>query len=1134
MNLRAPTPSFPLPGQAPARHAASMELPISLHTRRWVPMLIWLMLAALAVGGSHGLIKAYTSGRPLSAYQVLAPLYTHLPGAQLDVPASKGLWALRQRGVTVVMNSASASGATQTVSLCDRAQPTADGSLQVYPMALVNTQADQASPWRGPFRPMVLTQDHQTTWPELRLDGTLPATSSTARLRLQLRAPSLAPAAVWTLALAPEASGKRPPGAWVHEMGQEAWLLWAPVSIEGSPDFAGGWQGQGFHQGLRLRRVAVAGCRWGGVAWQVFDATSHTTGSTPPDALAQAEAHAQKVTAVALAVQLAPEPPGEVTSAAHDAIASNPALWPSLWHWRLTPGTYTVPTQAEPPMEDRHLFDQALAAGWIQPLSDGAIGLAAADAAEDPVLNALYRSANGEFVRAQIKRANQDRYWLALRLFAPTQANLPVVADPVRWHLAAGAELLSWQPGLPSVAASLQDSLPQHSTDWVRILPPAVWTERPLRGLAAQAVPGPVRVSLPVLSSGSQSEPRRLRLLLLGQLLGVEGARVLADEAACHGPACGSPNTLRQVSLEINPGASALVLSLADQPAFNALRPAETEQQRLRWRVGQLVWTDAPSTQGHGTALAAVTLRARDGTVLYEQRHLTDTARHWGVAAWVGLGPMHARSLAGTLARWGDNTASTVDARTTLDPAYQASLQAVLSCHARPGHHWQTDNATCEEDKALAAANVPAGRIAAAVLLDAHSGEVLAAANGQDLPVGPSVDELLAFDAFNPVHSALQTPALHHTGGRTHTPGSTFKLLDAMMLEYLARNAPQATTRSSLDAQLQGQAPALLEARARAAGLAFDMNAACYPAPCTGRTTQVTNYKRIPAARYVEDGQFGLVQALRHSVNTWFAMLAEATDRTAHSHLVEARPLGAAALRPERPLLALTDLLGFDQPLRLDGGLLPADLTLSADSALLASASHFDPIDDVHNVRMQALGLRMQTTPLHMARVAAAIATGRVPGVHLLAELNGEPARALAGSPLPLRLDRIRFGMAEVVRAGTASGAFSNPALATVRHLVHGKTGTAPLADTATCRVAAEDPNAAMPCLNNAWFVGYLAPGALPGETRTLAFAVQISHTTQTGGSAAASVVSAWLAGRWQAVTHRGALGSLSTQAVVR
>jgi len=86
-----------------------------------------------------------------------------------------------------------------------------------------------------------------------------------------------------------------------------------------------------------------------------------------------------------------------------------------------------------------------------------------------------------------------------------------------------------------------------------------------------------------------------------------------------------------------------------------------------------------------------------------------------------------------------------------------------------------------------------------------------------------------------------------------------------------------------------------------------------------------------------------------------------------------------------------------------------------------------------------------------------------------------------------------------VVSAGTARAAFADPRFDALRPYLYLKTGTADLDETGA--------------VQNAWLVGWLEPGALPGESRRLAFACLISHVAGTGGEECGPVTAAWLAG---------------------
>lgn len=1040
------------------------------------PAAIFVLLAAVFVLGGYALQKAFDSQRLLRERpNALRDLQPWLAGRELKVPSGPGLRLEKVSGGELLLVSAQPDGHAQTLDFCFRSQPHTEGGHQIYAMFLRAGIEPSSSSGRRPAargRPVVLRPDLAVGLPALWVSGRLPEQGKQADVLLNVGEPEQAPSGTWQVALADgRASTER--SVKTYSFGNEAWLLWSPQANavpDKSPSVALFSQVSSHRWAVRLRRVAVAGCRWGGIEWQLFDGSQGPVNATNE-------------------AMLFAKPP---------SVGS----WSAPIRSRLLAGkAYTVPAIRPEPVEDRQLFEQAQALGFIRPAPDGRVWMAPADVTRHPVLSALYRSDNGRYVFNQIKALNQDRHWVALRLKPwATGQTLPVEADPAHWHMAAAGELLPWSLGLPAVAARLQNTPPLGYGDWVRVLAPAPWLNPALQD-DSPAESSRVKISLPVVANVGTS-PSRLYALVLGRLHEVQGATVVENQAYCQGAGCDADQLLRRIGFELEPGAKEVRLVISSEDGFNRLNPSVTEQRRVQWHRDHVAWVDAPDTPPRSNP-ADVTLLTQDGQSLFALGRPTELALATGLVQQIGLAPGHVRSLAGNLARLGAHGHARVAATTTIETEYQRSLQSVLRCKGHQEGRWLVSEKKCSDERV----DVPLQRISAAVLIDASTGAILASAAGRSLPAGVSTTELLDLDGFNPAHSPLKMPVQHHTGGLTQTPGSTFKVLDALMLEKLA------TQSASIDGLLEGQASAEWEKRAQAAGLEFQMNSACYPAPCGGQLNQVENHMGAPTSRYLEANRFGLVQALRHSTNTWFAMWAEMTDKTAGTGLVEARGLGQGALSSERPLPALMEALGFTQPLSLDGGLLPAEMRLAPGDALLATASVFDPMIDTHNIRLQALGLRMQTTPVHMARVAAGVATGSLPQVHLLSEINGQPARLQPGQPLEMRLDRVRKGMNEVVRAGTAARAFSAPSLKDIRHLVHAKTGTAQQGEgqcSGLDRQAAWPPN----CLNNAWFVGYLLPGAVPGEQRTLAFAVQVTHSRQTGGAAAAAVVSTWLQDR--------------------
>jgi hypothetical protein len=1074
--------------------------PVGRWRRALVPGAVLLSLAAAGAGSVHWLMQA---SRPehlaQASRQPLAELHTLLPGQTLQVPAGAGIRAWRQGGVDLVLMRARADDEPQRISLCDQRTGAKDDPARLYPLALLGALPVAPVPLLARKNPVVLPPDAAPGLPLMWLEGSAPDDAGAQRLRIRVDAPA-APqgAASWQVAMVEPDATAKPGAALAFGYLGQAWFLWSPPAAAGTAKPAS-TQAAGpaaHNHAVRLRTVPLAGCDAGAVEWQLF-----TTQGLDERALGAAS-----------------------TLWVRPAQASGP----DAMRLRVPTGDYRVPELKLGQLEDRELFDLAVRQGLIRLLPDGRVAMVAADALRvagtasaasgadgtnalrRSLVKALHHSANGAFVRAQVAQANQAMDWLAVRVRHAARP-LAIEPDTTLWHAQAGGELLKIEAGMPPVSARLFATPPVGWSDWIRVRASQAWVAPAPAASNAATSPARVRLSLPVRAAPPGQALPNLELLLLGQVLNVKGAEYKYDAPACTGPGCAAPGVLRHVVLRPFVGATTVDIDLQAEPRFNQLHPAATEQLRVQVRRGVLTWVEPPSGSSTRHVPAEVQVRARDGTPLYANEEPTAAAQDMGLVPLVGVGPAHGHSVAGALARLGQFGQAQALAVTTIEPGLQTALHQVLRCVGAHDGRWRAAENHC--DTSARAVHADERRITSAVVMDAATGDIVATVAGTDMPAGMAAPDLLAFDAFNPATSPLRIGAWHHTGGTVHTAGSGYKVVDALALELAAQRQP------SLLPLLQGVAPARLHALALDAGKSFQVESACYPTPCTDKRAHVQNFDAAPASRYVRDGRMGLVDAMRNSVNTWFAFAVEYTDRTVPGGHADARPLGANALQAERPMLAVLDRLGFGQAQPLDGGLFPAGFAWQPGDALQTMPSHLDPIHDEHGVRQQALGLRMQTTPLQMARTVAAVATGHVPNPRLLVSLNGQGADTPpVGTALNLPLDRVRTAMGEVVRAGTAAGAFSAPALKPMKPFVFGKTGSAPLAskdDKIDCKKLPMAAPAPLACQNNAWFVGYLAPGALPGEKRTLAFAVQVSHTRFTGGAQAAPVVASWIETMW-------------------
>jgi hypothetical protein len=754
---------------------------------------------------------------------------------------------------------------------------------------------------------------------------------------------------------------------------------------------------------------------------------------------------------------------------------------------RLAPGHYAVPATAPAIQEDGELFDALRQHGMLRLGKDGLAELAPRDlaawraapagvrvpGAEDwagpplddatrRLLERLYLKADGDFMREQVRIFNGERRLLGWRA--------RVLPEGAAWSAQSSGTPATLADGMPAGAARLFDRMPQGWGSWSRVSGPA----------------GDTTLTLALPHAASEGET--IELMLAGRLRGARGATVRETSDACDGRACPSRASVQRLVLHLHPGVREVAL---DASPIDAAGLTDPRYRYLDVERGRLAWRQPPRAVTQSTGAAAqVTLADRNGTQLWDGKRPTDAARAAGLAPLLGIQPGHAASVAGMLARL-PAASGRHAARLTLDLPLQSVAQQALECIGlRRGAF---DCKRCTGGGAI-----PAGRQAGLVLLDTETGEILAAA-GAGMPRVDASNwaEARDFDATDPASSPLRLPAFQHDGGRDRSPGSTFKIISALGLEQAARHDPQ------LDAMLSGLPLEALDAVARKRGFAFRTDAAAYPADT--HLAHVTNYHEQSLGRRAAEGRLGIEQALTYSINTWFAWTAELSDRTLLGEpaggVPDLQSLDPAELRSARPILDMANRLGFGQPLRLDGGLLPASYRWLPWDALQATPANIDPIHSRHELRQMAIGLRMQATPLQMALAAGAVGQGRTIQPRLLAELDGASAADAAGEPLGVRLDRIRAGMKGVIDRGTAAGVFRGARFDQLRPSLYGKTGTAPTGE--------ED--AAGHQLATVWFAGWIEAGALPGHPHRLAFAAFVSRSEATGGEHAAPIVAAVL-----------------------
>lgn len=1123
-----------------ATRAAALALPSSRSAWLWTTLAVLLALAggALIVGHARHLGAA----APARSTQPVDTLRTALPGAVFRVPDSAGATtSLHADGALLVLAGMEAAPVVR-VDLCSQLRnPANPGDARLLPLRLGERFADVerqvadnfASGTPAALRNVLLVSDSGAgldAMPQVRIEGNARADFADPLAEpLSLSWRSRQGDARW---IGDASLGQVEQGASGQvALRRQGWLLWGAASA------------------LRLERRANVLCpRAGELLVQLYRRAA-------PAAVDAATALVVAFPARGAAVRTRLAPGSYRVPAGAAPVLEDQALFGSLQAAGLLRLTAAGVIELAP--RDLPQWLAARPADRVAQPDDWRH--IAPGAATDKLFKRLYYQADGAYVRQQVDIFNGERRLLAWRMCGDASAALDWRASVDGGGRGAssgdsGPVMVATTARMPVAAARLFATLPQGWQPWTRV---ARWPaagegsaggngngnrngsgkEGNAGNVASFGNEGHVGINgingingssgdigkvgnvgndvqaggdgigsdsnrngngnggrngkqaplirlaanLPQAAAGGEV----LRLLVAGTVVGSSGAAMRAVPV-CTGRACTGPDDVQEVSLTLHAGVREVAVNVRPL-AFSA--PDDEQYRHLRVAGGKLVWQ--PLAGGASAPVAApspVQLADRHGAPLWNDGAPTEAASAAGLAPLLGLGPEHASSVAGMLARL-PTAGAPVAATLTLDLPLQALSQHILECVGMRQGRWT--GAGCAGGPV--AQPTPQARRAGLVILDTETGDVLAAAGGGGGEVNAANwTEARDYDRTNPARSALRLPALQHDGGAHQSPGSTFKVISALGLEMAAQKDRQ------LDALLAGLPLPTINALARQRGFGFQTGAPTYPQE--PRQARITNYREQGLDRRAQDGRLGLAQALTYSLNTWFAWTGELSDRSLFGRPDGGAPgvqaLDADALDTVRPIVAAAHRLGFEQPVRLDGGLLPSDFDWRTWDALQATPAHIDTIHTRHELRQMAIGLRMQVTPLHMALASAAVGQGRLVVPRLLLDLDGHHGKVPAMTSTGVRLDRIRAGMKGVVDAGTGAGAFGGPALAAVRPGLYGKTGTAPTGDdTATV-----------------WFTGWLEPGTLPGQAHRLAFAAFVSHSDSTGGGHAAPVVAAVLA----------------------
>ncbi len=567
----------------------------------------------------------------------------------------------------------------------------------------------------------------------------------------------------------------------------------------------------------------------------------------------------------------------------------------------------------------------------------------------------------------------------------------------------------------------------------------------------------------------------------------------------------------------LKPTAQPITISITVRPSVNCERKINgLAIRQAKDAVGKYTAFDwRPIKRSSGT-VASFVITTRDGVALTDpggKGTPTQAAYDLGLVPLIGFGPAATFSLAGMMAA-SRLPPQGVSVALTIDSKVQAAAQkAILKQIKRMG----------------ASGRYAKKRKAAVVVLDADTGAIVAVASYPMVPAGARPWDYAAFGAAFP----LRDPSTVIAWGiidQNNSPGSTFKPVVALSIMHTVKGN---------EVERFGRAIRGLRPDEIGSVMGLQPGQSSY-APTAAGTRSISNFgngglgpfgsrSRSPACvkEVPSFTTFGLRQAVQFSVNVWFArisvMLDEERIKRIVDELVASKRKGLFRLGKSSRLIEAVRWLGIDDRKRMDLATnLPPGVVLQRFNTGLSADVLFPQVAKQaftnieiyavpgalatlrHISALNGIGQSVSVHPLHMARAATAVASGKLILPYIFhawggRELAPPPSRPLGVDPELLRI--LREGMKAVPEISTAARAFGPTGKLKCR--AYGKTGTAEIVKKTG--------------QHSAWFIGWREPETplrlrdkTKAKDRRLSYACMVTHGFggfRTGGSSCAPIV---------------------------
>lgn len=428
-------------------------------------------------------------------------------------------------------------------------------------------------------------------------------------------------------------------------------------------------------------------------------------------------------------------------------------------------------------------------------------------------------------------------------------------------------------------------------------------------------------------------------------------------------------------------------------------------------------------------------------------------------------------------------------------------------------------------------ATYAAQRRAAVVLMNPQTGAILAAANYPNPPTGIHHWDRISYSKLYPNRDPFGVNAWQGLDNH-NAPGSTFKPVTAMA----AMQAADDEGRDDLKSMIKG-----LNARQYQRLTGLPISSYSYQ-PHPQLTSKVSNANNAPLSRSmpyrhtnkegksmmiyprlrlsgggecskkaINSKNLGVRESVRDSLNVWFSRLGIMMDGNKletggkdTSLAKMARLLGFGSIvslaSESLPLSRILggigrgDVLnGFAGSLALDDRrIIQTELKNLAENRIRHSTA-------LQRLSQNSFGQGVATTPMQMARVAASVATGKIPQPYLIEKWDNQTQAPVQPRVLKLSLiNYLRQGMKAVPEVGTAKRAFGR-FYSKGRCRSYGKTGTAQLSGRGKSKRAT---------YNSAWFIGWREDKKGKPD---VSYACMVTHAyaqgKRSGGSVCAPIV---------------------------